>query len=72
MLVDYVNKCSKTSYGMTCKQFRQPVYGRGKRLQSKISSSWIDKKMHELTGSSSLWKDTKIYASQALPSMKQT
>jgi hypothetical protein len=36
------------NYGMTCKQFRQQTYGRGKRLQSKFSSSWIDSMITEI------------------------
>jgi hypothetical protein len=43
--VDYVIKCYKLNYGMTCKKFRQLVQDCGSRLQSTFPISWIDKKI---------------------------
>jgi hypothetical protein len=45
MLVDYVIKCSKLSYGMTYKQILQLTYDYGRRLQCKFPSSWTDTKI---------------------------
>ena len=43
MLVVYIIKCSKLSYGMTHKPVHQLAYDNGRRLDYKFPSSWIDK-----------------------------
>jgi bifunctional ADP-heptose synthase (sugar kinase/adenylyltransferase) len=58
-LVDYVNKCSKLSYGMTYKQIRQLVYNYSRRLQCKFTSSWLDNKIAEIDWLQSFMKRHK-------------
>jgi len=44
MLVYCVIICSKLNYGVTCKNFRHPSYGCGRRQHSKFYNSWVDNK----------------------------
>ena len=43
--MDYIIKCYKLNYEMTCKQILQLAYDYGSRLQCKFPSSWTGKKI---------------------------